>query len=128
MRLAAAAGVLLVAISAGAHPAGAAPAAATCFDAREVNNVGGRDGQAFHVRVNAKQIWRIELQGPCLSLPWLSSTTTTIHPRTGGDGICPGDTVTVTPNWGGGSKTCRMFSARRLTAAEAAALPKRLQP
>jgi hypothetical protein len=98
-----------------------------CFDASEATNVGGRDGRVFHVRVNATQIWRLELQGPCLSLPWLSTTTTTLTPRVGG-GVCAGDVVTVTPNLGPGPRECRVVSLRRLTPAEAAALPKRLTP
>lgn len=98
-----------------------------CFDAHDVNNIGGRDGSMFHVRVNASQVWRIELQGPCLSMPWLSTTTTTITPRAGG-GVCKGDMVTLAPNFGSGPRTCRVVSLRRLTPQEAAALPKELTP
>ena len=118
--------VALLLAAASALPAAARPTDA-CFDAREVNNVGGRDGSAFHVRVNGTEIWRIEMDGPCLSLPWLSSTVTTIQPR-GGGGVCAGTLVTVNPNWGAGPRACRVTSMRRLTPAEAAALPKRVQP
>ncbi len=120
-----------VLIAAGAVLLGAGAAVAEppnpCFDPHDVNNVGGRDGDVFHVRVNGRQVWRMELQGPCLSLPRLSSTTTTITPRAGG-GVCKGDTVTLTPNFGSGPRTCRVVSLRRLTPEEAAALPKAQVP
>jgi hypothetical protein len=115
-------------LAGGSAVAAPAPGAQTCFDAHEVNNVGGRDGAAFHVRVNGAELYRIELEGPCLALGWERSVTSTLQPRDGGDGVCPGTSVIVRPNWGSGPRECRVTAVRRLTAAEAAALPERLRP
>lgn len=129
--LAAAAGLALA--SAGLAPAFAAEPAPDagakpqrqCFSARNVSNFSAVDDRTVNLRVGVKDIYRLDLFGPCHDIDWEHEIA--IQSR-GSSWICSGLDATIITKSPTGPRRCAVRTVRKLSPAEIAALPPRQKP
>ncbi|WP_374472449.1 DUF6491 family protein [Phenylobacterium sp.] len=96
-----------------------------CFWASSVNGFRAVDERAVNLRVGVRDVYRLELIGPCPDVDW--ATRIAIQSR-GGNSICTGlDAVLIAPS-PIGPQRCLVRNVRKLTAAEVAALPDAARP
>lgn len=96
-----------------------------CFWARNVTNFNAVDDRTVNIRVGVRDVYRMELLGPCPDIDW--TQTIGIVSR-GGSWICSGlDAEIVTPS-PIGRQRCAVRDIRKLTPEEAAALPAKEKP
>jgi hypothetical protein len=99
-----------------------------CFYARSVTNFAAADDRNLYIRVGARDVYHLSMFGNCFDLSWVHSLG--LKSR-GGNFICEGTNVSVdvvTRDAGPGLQSCPVTAIRRLTAEEAAGLPKRARP
>jgi hypothetical protein len=99
-----------------------------CFYARSVTNFAAADDRNLYIRVGARDVYHLSMFGNCFDLSWVHSLG--LKSR-GGNFICEGGNVSVdvvTRDAGPGVQSCPVTAIRRLTADEAAALPKKARP
>jgi hypothetical protein len=123
------AGLALAGTLTGAAPAlaegGKAPAGRQCFFRGNVSGFAPQDDRTVNVRVGARDIYRLELFGPCPDVNWRERIGIVSR---GSDWICSGlDAEIVTPSRIGPQR-CPVGHIRKLTPAEVAALPRRARP
>ncbi|WP_397417952.1 DUF6491 family protein [Phenylobacterium sp.] len=105
--------------------AAAAKAPRQCFWTRQITNFASDDPNVVHVRVGVKDVYRLEMFGPCLDVDWNNQIAVVSR---GGSNICSGlDAEIISPSQIGPHR-CPVREVRKLTAAEIAALPKRARP
>jgi hypothetical protein len=104
------------------------PQQRACFPARSVTNFAAADDRNLYVRVGVRDVYHLAMFGNCFDLAWVHSLALASR---GGTFICEGGNVSVdvvTRDIGPGLRQCPVTSVKKLTAAEAAALPKRARP
>lgn len=107
------------------EPEAAAKAPRQCFWTRQITNFASDDPNVVHVRVGVKDVYRLEMFGPCLDVDWNNEIAVVSR---GGSNICSGlDAEIISPSQIGPHR-CPVREVRKLTAAEIAALPKRARP
>jgi hypothetical protein len=107
------------------EPEAAAKAPRQCFWTRQITNFASDDPNVVHVRVGVKDVYRLEMFGPCLDVDWNNQIAVVSR---GGSNICSGlDAEIISPSQIGPHR-CPVREVRKLTAAEIAALPKRARP
>ncbi len=128
----AAAAVVALAGAAGAPALAAdpAPAAETkakrqCFSARNVSNFSAVDDRTVNLRVGVKDVYRLDLLGPCHDIDWEHEIA--IQSR-GSSWICSGLDATIITGSATGPRRCAVRTVRKLSPAEIAALPPRQKP
>jgi len=127
-------GLLALAAQAGAQtgPQTGAPARSsrpqsTCFNARMIDNFNAPDDSTVYIRVNVNEIYRLKLFAPCPNVTW--DQRIALQNRAGGGWICgPLDAELLVRDPGLGLQRCPISEMRKLTPAEAAALPKKNRP
>ena len=83
----------------------------------------------IYLRVGVSQIWQLTLFGNCFDLSWLHHMGLQTFP--GDNSICEGETPglnVITRELAAGRQQCPVTSVRKLTPAEAAAIPKKARP
>jgi hypothetical protein len=99
-----------------------------CFYARSVTNFAAADDRNLYIRVGARDVYHLSMFGNCFDLSWVHSLG--LKSR-GGNFICEGGNISVdvvTRDAAPGVQSCPVTAIRRLTADEAAALPKKARP
>lgn len=98
-----------------------------CFSASQITNYRVRaDERALNLRVGAREVYQLEMLGPCPDLDFSSQIG--VRSRGGAMTICSGlDAVIVAPSTRG-PRRCEVKSVRRLTDQEVATLPSRERP
>ena len=126
-------GLLALSLAAVATGAGAADKPATgreqCFRSHDYQAFRPVDDHTFNIRVDVNDYYRIETEGTCPALTYPQAFL--ITQVRGSDFICgplDWDLRIGQPGPGGFSEPCIVKSQRKLTASEAAALPKRDKP
>lgn len=111
--------------------AGAAQAADTtkssraCFLTRNVNSWSAADDKTVYVRVGVKDIYRLDLLGPCPDIDWNWSIALESH---GSSWICSPLDATIIARSPIGPQRCPVRQVSKLTPQEVAALPKKQKP
>lgn len=103
-----------------------APAPPRCFFARSVSGFSPASGDAVNVRVGVRDVYRLDLAGPCPDLDFTLALA--LRTRGGGSSICDGfDAELLVPS-PAGARTCPVSEVRALAPAEVAALAPRERP
>ena len=112
--------------------AGAAQAADTkpkasraCFLARNVNSWSAADNKTVYVRVGVKDVYRLDLLGPCPDIDWNWSIALESH---GSSWICSPLDATIIAKSPIGPQRCPVREVSQLTPQEVAALPRKQKP
>ena len=125
--LAAAASLLAL----GATAAGAAdrPAHADqCFWARNVTSFAAPDDHTVYVRVNQRDVFRLDLMIACPDVDWNQRVALRSSHGAGGSICSPLDAEIISHATGIGRQRCPVKALTKLTPAEVATLPKGAKP
>ena len=96
-----------------------------CFWTHQVTNFASSDSRIVNLRVGVKDIYQLEMFGRCNDVDWTQKIAVVSR---GGSSICSGlDAEIIAPSTLGPQR-CPVRTVRKLTAAEAKALPKRARP
>jgi hypothetical protein len=96
-----------------------------CFFARNVNGFSAVDDKTVNVRVGVRDVYRLELLGPCPDIDW----TWELGLKSRSSTICTGlDADLIVPRNAVGPRTCPVRTVRKLTPEEVAALPAKYRP
>jgi hypothetical protein len=111
----------------GAAQAQAAPAKAerSCFYAKNVSGFRASDDKTVYLRVGVKDVYRLDLMGPCPDVNWNESIALVSR---GSSFICTGLDAEVVSHSPIGPQRCPVQTLRKLTPAETQALPKGSRP
>ena len=111
------------AASAAPRPAG------QCFYARQVSGFSAPDREHVYLRVGVRDVYALDLLGPCPDVDWTLGLGIASH---GSNFICSGlDAELIVPRSPSaplGGQRCPVEHIRKLTAAEVAAIPRKLRP
>ena len=106
---------------------GAAAAGPSCFSLHQLESTRPDGDQKIYARVGLHEVYRLDLAYRCSEL--LDQEGIILTPAGGMDQICsPLDLDIRARALGGGSTACLLKSITKLTAEEAAALPKKVRP
>lgn len=119
------AGLASLAALAAAPPALAAKPKSQCFYARDVNGFAAPDDRTVNLRVGVRDVYQMELFAPCPEIDWSTRIAVVSH---GSSWICSGMDATLIAPSTIGPQRCQVRTLRKLTPAEAAALPKGARP
>jgi hypothetical protein len=100
-----------------------------CFQSRQYRGFKAIDAHEFYVRAGAADLYRVTVEGSCPAL--LDPQAYLITKISGGERICgplDWDLRIAQPGPGGVQVPCIVKSQTRLSAPEAAAVPKDLRP
>ncbi|HEX5380111.1 MAG TPA: DUF6491 family protein [Phenylobacterium sp.] len=97
----------------------------SCFLTRNVNSWSAADDKTVYVRVGVKDIYRLDLLGPCPDIDWNWSIALESH---GSSWICSPLDATIIAKSPIGPQRCPVRQVTRLTPQEIAALPPRHKP
>ena len=100
--------------------------ASPCFLQRNINGFSAPNDRTVYVRVGVKEIWRLDLMNDCTGLTFRNSFGLQGSPTS--PWICNPLDATVRFHEPGARMICPVSAIHRLTAEEAAALPKRDRP
>lgn len=96
-----------------------------CFWTRQVNNFASNDDRVVNIRVGVRDVYQLEMFGRCHDIDWSNSIA--IRSR-GSSYICTGLDAEIIAPTSIGPQRCAVRSIRKLSEAEAKALPKRAKP
>jgi hypothetical protein len=98
-----------------------------CFNVRMINGFNAPDESTVYIRVGVNETWRLTLFAPCPNVNW--DQRIALQNRSGGSFICNAlDAELLVHAPGLGLQRCPVTDLRKLTPAEAAALPKKNRP
>lgn len=119
-------GVALILLAAGgAHAADAAKPQRACFLARNVDGWSATDDHTVYVRVGVKEVYRLDLLGPCPDIDWSWNLGLVSH---GSSWICSPLDATIIAQSPIGPQRCPVRAVTRLTPEEIATLPPKKKP
>lgn len=120
-------GVLALACAPSAQPEPSKAPAPSCFFSRDWQGWKATDdGKAIYIRVGLHQIYRLDLASSCPDLHYPNAHLVT---KLRGDSICDALDIDLKVSDGSGfAVPCIVSKLSELSQAEAAALPKALQP
>ena len=103
--------------------------ASACFWIRNVTNFAANDTRTLYLRVGGNQVWALGLFSDCFQLDWVHRVG--LRNRGISSSICEGPNPgldVVVRDVAVGRQSCPVTSVRKLTPAEAAALPPLARP
>ena len=120
----------LLATAALAGPVAAAEAAGktaprACFRPDNVENFSAPDEKTVYLRVNRKEVYRLDLMGPCPDVDWAWEIA--LQNR-GSSWVCSAMDATVLVKTPIGPQRCVVDRMTKVSPEEVAALPKRSRP
>ncbi|MBS0360856.1 MAG: hypothetical protein JSR98_05720 [Proteobacteria bacterium] len=99
-----------------------------CFWARNVTSFAAPDDHTVYVRVNQRDVYRLDLMIPCPDVNWNQRIALESSHGAGGS-ICNAlDAEIISHATGLGRQRCPVKTLTKLTPEEAAALPKHAKP
>jgi hypothetical protein len=114
------AGALMIALPAAAAQSSSGP---DCFLTRDIRNHTVADSHTMYIDVGGRAVYRVDMSNNCLSAA-TSSDPYVLRDRAGTGRICHKLDFDVSVQ----GNRCIVDNVTRLTAAEAAALPRRVRP
>ena len=96
-----------------------------CFWTRQVNSFASNDDRIVNIRVGVRDVYQLQMFGRCHDIDWSNSIA--IRSR-GSSYICTGLDAEIIAPTSIGPQRCAVQSIRKLSEAEAKALPKRARP
>jgi hypothetical protein len=103
----------------------AAPEVRHCFNQSDVNGFRAVDSETVNLRVGVSDIYQVKLLGVCPDIKWTEGIA--LETR-GSAQVCTGLDLTIHAPGPTGPQECAAESIRKLSAAEAAALPPGTRP
>lgn len=103
----------------------AAKAKGQCFWTQNVNNFASDDDRIVNIRVGVRDIYQLEMLGRCPDVDWTQKIAVVSR---GSSRICTGIDAEIIAPSPIGPQRCQVKTVRKLSPAEAAALPKRARP
>jgi hypothetical protein len=98
-----------------------------CFWTRNVTSFASPDNRTVYVKVNSRDVYRLDLMIPCQDVDW--NQRVALVSRGGGATICRGiDAEIVSHATGIGRQRCPVSHMQKLTPEQVAALPKGAKP
>ena len=115
----------LLALAGPASAAAPSEAERSCFYSRNISSFRPVDDKTVLLRVGVKDIYKLDLMGPCPDIDWSEQIGLVSR---GSSWICSGlDAELVVPSRIG-PQHCAVTTLRKLSPAEAAALPRKARP
>ena len=124
---AAAALLLTLGAASGANAAGKA-SDDQCFWARNVTSFAAPDDHTVYVKVNQRDVYRLDLLISCPDVDWNQRVALQSSHGAGGSICGPLDAEIISHATGIGHQRCPVKAMHKLTADEIAALPKKAKP
>lgn len=122
----------LLAFAAASAPAAEKPAKPAktdqCFWARNVDSFAAPDDHTVYVRVNSRDVYRMDLMVPCPDVDWNQRVALQSSHGAGGSICGPLDVDIVSHATGIGHQRCPVKALTKLTPEQIAALPKHAKP
>ncbi len=109
---------------AAAQPQVEPPQPRQCFSSRNVTNFAQQDARTVNIRVGAGNYFRLTTMSDCRDIGYANGVALQSHAQQICDGI---DVTIIVPN-SISPRRCEVRTVQRLTAAEAAALPRGAKP
>jgi hypothetical protein len=121
---------LLLVLSAAATTASAAdkPLKDECFWARNVTSFAAPDDHTVYVKVNQRDVFRLDLMIACPDVDWNQRVALQSSHGAGGSICSPLDAEIISHATGLGRQRCPVKAMHKLTPDEIAALPKKAKP
>jgi hypothetical protein len=92
-----------------------------------INGFAAPDDETVYIRVGVRDVYRLKLFGSCPNMSW--DQRIALQNRSGSSFICNAlDAEVLAHDPGLGLQRCPVSEIRKLTPAEAAALPKKARP
>ena len=104
----------------------AAAGSRQCFARRDVRNHTVGDARTLYLDINGREVWKVQMSNSCLASA-VSSDPLIFRNDTGSQSVCRPIDLDITVSAAGPSR-CIVSSISKLTAAEVAALPKKMRP
>jgi hypothetical protein len=118
----------LLALGATTVDAAKKPSQDHCFWARNVTNFSAPNDHTVYVRVGNRDVYELDLLGPCPDVSFNQRLALVSSPGAGGS-ICSAlDAQIVTHSTGIGRQNCPVKTLRKLTPEQVAALPPKARP
>lgn len=124
----AAAALVLALGVASAASAADKPAKDECFWARNVTSFAAPDDHTVYVKVNQRDVFRLDLLIACPDVDWNQRVALKSSHGAGGSICSPLDAEIISHATGIGHQRCPVKAMHKLTADEIAALPKNAKP
>ncbi|MDP1616420.1 DUF6491 family protein [Phenylobacterium sp.] len=105
--------------------AAAAPEGRECFFTRNVNGFSAPDDETLYLRVGVKDVYQMQMFAPCPDMDWAQGLAVVSR---NGSSVCRGTDATIVAPGPFGQQRCLVRSVKKLTEAEAAALPSGHRP
>jgi Family of unknown function (DUF6491) len=123
-----AAAALLLALGATAASAADKPLKDECFWARNVTSFAAPDDHTVYVKVNQRDVFRLDLMVACPDVDWNQRVALQSSHGAGGSICGPLDAEIISHATGLGAQRCPVKAMHKLTPDEIAALPKKAKP
>ena len=104
------------------------PATDQCFWARNVTSFAAPDDRTVYLKVNHRDIYRLDLMIACPDVDWNERVALESSRGAGGSICSPLDAKIISHAAGIGAQRCPVKAMHKLTPDEIAALPKRAKP
>lgn len=117
--------LLLAASAAQADDATKPKTSRACFLTRNVSSWSAADDKTVYIRVGVKDVYRLDLLGPCPDIDWNWSIALESH---GSSWICSPLDATIIAKSPIGPQRCPVRQVSKLTPQEVAAMPKKHKP
>jgi hypothetical protein len=118
----------ILTLAAGAASAVDKPAQNECFWARNVTSFAAPDDHTVYVRVNSRDVYRLDLLISCPDVDWNQRVALQSSHGAGGSICGPLDAEIISHATGIGHQRCPVKAMHKLTPEEVAALPKGAKP
>lgn len=102
-----------------------APQARECFFTRSVNGFSAPDDETLYVRVGVRDVYQLQMFAPCPDMDWAQRLAIVSN---SGSSVCRGTDATIISPGPLGEQRCMVRAVRKLTPAEAEALPRGSRP
>jgi hypothetical protein len=124
----AATGAAILTLAASAASAADRSAPNQCFWARNVTSFASPDDHTVYIRVNSRDVYRLDLMVSCPDVDW-NQRVALVSSHGAGGSICNAlDAEIVSQATGIGRQRCPVKTLTKLTPDQIAALPKRARP
>ncbi|MDO8409696.1 MAG: DUF6491 family protein [Phenylobacterium sp.] len=102
-----------------------APDSRECFFTRNVNGFSAPDDETLYLRVGVRDVYEMQMFAPCPDMDWAQKLGVVSR---SGSTVCRGMDATIVTPGPFGQQSCQVRAVRKLTPAEADALPRGHRP
>ncbi|MBU2136876.1 MAG: hypothetical protein KKA45_11835 [Alphaproteobacteria bacterium] len=103
----------------------ATPQARECFFTRNVSGFSAPDDETLYLRVGVRDVYQMQMFSPCPDMDWAQKLAVVSR---SGSSVCRGTDATIISPGPLGEQRCLVRAVRKLSPAEADALPRGDRP